>query len=395
MIRKALLLKIFDAANMQRWNDKIRPVELRELDKQAHKMMLAYFLGKFEEQEDGFDWIEVIEGGIFEFLQRLVITDLKPQIFYKIKEDKAKYLELNNWVYDKLKPVISPLGDVFCNKFRNYFTDPPDNLNRKILRAAHFYATKWEFDIIERINPAGFEIQQIKSNLQGEQEKYYDLRGIQQLALYSQYRNFIDLCGQLRFQLRWSHIHRVPNTSVIGHMLIVAVLSHLFSLDIQACRTRCINNYFTGLFHDLPEVLTRDIISPVKRSVGGLEDLIKDYEKEQMEKEVYALIPEVWHREMRTFTEDEFSSIVTVDGNILKTTSGEINGKFNRDEYRPRDGELIKATDDLAAFVEAYLGLENGIKSNELDESKNYLKNKYRHSLIAGINFGEIYADFE
>ena len=395
MIRKSLLLKIFDAANMQRWNDKIRPVELRELDKQAHKMMLAYFLGKFEEQEDGFDWIEVIEGGIFEFLQRLVITDLKPQIFYKIKEDKAKYLELNNWVYDKLKPVISPLGDVFCNKFRNYFTDPPDNLNRKILRAAHFYATKWEFDIIERINPAGFEIQQIKSNLQGEQEKYYDLRGIQQLALYSQYRNFIDLCGQLRFQLRWSHIHRVPNTSVIGHMLIVAVLSHLFSLDIQACRTRCINNYFTGLFHDLPEVLTRDIISPVKRSVGGLEDLIKDYEKEQMEKEVYALIPEVWHREMRTFTEDEFSSIVTVDGNILKTTSGEINGKFNRDEYRPRDGELIKATDDLAAFVEAYLGLENGIKSNELDESKNYLKNKYRHSLIAGINFGEIYADFE
>jgi putative hydrolase of HD superfamily len=395
MIRKALLLKIFDAANMQRWNDKIRPVELRELDKQAHKMMLAYFLGKFEEEQSGFDWIEIIEGGIFEFLQRLVITDLKPQIFYKIKEDKAKYRELNNWVYDKLKPVISPLGDVFSNKFRNYFAEAPDTLNRKILRAAHFYATKWEFDIIERINPTGFEIPQIKSNLQSEQEKYYDLRGIQQLALYSKFRNFIDLCGQLRFQLRWSHIHRVPNTSVIGHMLIVAVLSHLFSLGIEACRKRCINNYFTGLFHDLPEVLTRDIISPVKRSIGGLEELIKDYEKEQMEKEVYALIPESWHQEMRMFTENEFSSIVMIDGNIRRTTSGEITGEFNRDEYKPRDGELIKATDDLAAFVEAYLGLENGIKSNELDESKNYLKNKYKHSLVAGINFGEIYADFE
>jgi len=44
MIRKAFLEKIFDAANMQRWNDKIRPVELRELDKQAHKMIIAYFL---------------------------------------------------------------------------------------------------------------------------------------------------------------------------------------------------------------------------------------------------------------------------------------------------------------------------------------------------------------
>ena len=35
-------------ANMQRWNDKIRPVELRELDKQAHKMVIAYLIGKFE-----------------------------------------------------------------------------------------------------------------------------------------------------------------------------------------------------------------------------------------------------------------------------------------------------------------------------------------------------------
>ena len=78
MIRKALLLKIFDAAYMQRWNDKVRPVEMIELDKQAHKMIIAYFLGKFEENTKGFIWIEIIEGGIFELLQRLVITDLKP-----------------------------------------------------------------------------------------------------------------------------------------------------------------------------------------------------------------------------------------------------------------------------------------------------------------------------
>ncbi len=51
MIRKALAFRIYDAANMQRWNDKICPVELRELDKQAHKMVIAYMLGQFEEQQ--------------------------------------------------------------------------------------------------------------------------------------------------------------------------------------------------------------------------------------------------------------------------------------------------------------------------------------------------------
>ncbi len=395
MIRKSLILKIFDAANMQRWNDKVRPVELRELDKQAHKMMIAYFLGKFEEDEADFDWMEIIEGGIFEFLQRLIVTDLKPQIFNRIKQDRKKYKLLNDWVYKQLEPVITPLGADFCRKFREYFSNVDDTLNKRILSAAHFYATKWEFDIIERANPEGYEISQIKENLQSIQERYYDLKGIQQLALYSKYRNFIDLCGQLRFQLRWSHIHRVPKTSVLGHMLIVAMLAYFFSLEIKACKKRCINNFFTGLFHDLPEVLTRDIISPVKKSIEEISDLIKEYEKEQMEKEVLELIPTEWHPEIRMFTEDEFSDIITVDGKVLITSPEEINEKYNKDEYNPRDGHLIEAADRLAAFVEAYMAIKNGIRSEELEDAKNSLKQSYKNKNIAGINFGEIYADFE
>ncbi|MEE9524282.1 MAG: HD domain-containing protein [Thermodesulfovibrionales bacterium] len=395
MIRKALLLKIFDSANMQRWNDKIRPVELRELDKQAHKMVIAYFLGKFEEESSGFDWIEIIEGGIFEFLQRLVLTDLKPQIFYKIKEDEEKYKQLNEWVFNELKSFVSPLGEEFSEKFRNYFSGRENDINRRILGAAHFYATKWEFDIIERADPGGYEIEEIKSSLQEKQEKYYDLKGIKELALYEKYRNFINLCGQLRFQLRWSHIHRLPKTSVLGHMLIVAVLSYLFSLEIGACSKRCINNYFNGLFHDLPEVLTRDIISPVKRSVAGLGELIKEYEREQMEKEVYGLLPEACHDEMRMFTENEFASVIIVNGKAETKTSEEISTSYNSDEYDPRDGEIIEAADHLAAFIEAYMALENGIKAKEFNDAKSDLFNRYSQKTIAGIKIGEIYADFE
>jgi len=141
MIHKTFILKLYNAANMQRWNDKIRPVELRELDKQAHKMMIAWFLGKFEE-EQGFDWLEIIEGGIFEFLQRIVLTDLKPQVFNRIKEDQARYNELNKWVFNQLEPVISPLGGEFCDRFRNHFSSTDDTISKKVLSAAHFYATR-------------------------------------------------------------------------------------------------------------------------------------------------------------------------------------------------------------------------------------------------------------
>ena len=395
MIRKALILKIFDAAYMQRWNDKVRPVELVEFDKQAHKMVIAFFLGKFEEDTSGFNWIEIIEGGIFELLQRLVITDLKPPIFYKIKADRAKYKLLNEWVYKEIEPIISPLGKDFCRRFKAYFHNSGNNINRKILSAAHFYATKWEFDIIERANPDGYEIASIKQDLQEKQERYSGLRGMGQLRKEARYRDFIDLCGQLRFQARWANLHRIPKTSVIGHSLFVAILSYLFSLEIRACDRRCSNNYFTGLFHDLPEVLTRDIISPVKRSVEGLSELIKQYEKEQMEKEIYGLIPKEWHREVRTFTEKEFDSIITFKGRRKKLSSDEINEKYNSDIYNPRDGVLAKAADSLAAFIEAYVAIRNGSYSREFQEAKLAFKDTYGRATIAGINFGEIYADFD
>ncbi|MGE5894733.1 MAG: HD domain-containing protein, partial [bacterium] len=145
----------------------------------------------------------------------------------------------------------------------------------------------------------------------------------------------------------------------------------------------------------LPEVLTRDIISPVKRSVEGLSDLIKEYEKEQMAKEVYGLLPRGWHEEMRTYTESEFTTIAFKEGKMAAVSSDEVSRGYNRDECNARDGEIIEATDHLAAFIEAYMALKNGMTSKELEDAKKSLKRRYRQTVIAGIKFGEIYADFE
>jgi len=379
MIKRPLLLKIYEAAPMQRWNDQIRTVELTELDKQAHKMIIAYCLGKCEEgnQTEGFDWIEVIEAGIFEFFQRIVITDLKPPLFHRIKDNKKQYKKLNQWVYGKLRPVIDPLGKDFCTRFQNYLHDPERNVNRRIISAAHFYATKWEFDIIEHANPKGYAIEEIKEDIRAKQEKYQNLGSMQKLLHSQELKDFVNICGQLRFQIRWSHLHRVPKTSVLGHMLIVAMLAYLFSLEIKADKKRAINNYFTGLFHDLPEVLTRDVINPVKRAVEGIADLIKEYERSEMEAKIYKLIPKSWHSDMRMFTDNEFTSVVRANGAI------------------ERDGELIKGIDELAAFIEAYLSLRNGIQSEDLESAVKKFPEEYRSKTISGVDFDQIYSDFD
>ena len=94
------------------------------------------------------------------------------------------------------------------------------------------------------------------------------------------------------------------------------------------------------------------------------------------------------------FTEDEFSSIVTVNGATIRASSDEISTRFNNNSFNPRDGELIKAVDELSAFTEAYLALENGVKSKELNEAKASIKGRYKNRVIAGIKFDRIYADF-
>jgi len=166
-------------------------------------------------------------------------------------------------------------------------------------------------------------------------------------------------------------------------------------MEIKACPKRCYNNYFTALFHDLPEVLTRDIVHPVKKSVGGLDSLIKEYEKERMKEEVYSLIPEYWHEEMSMFTEIEFKSVVMLNGALHEKSTDEIGAHFNEDAYSPRDGELVQAVDHLAAFCEAYLALANGMRANDFEKTKATLRQDYMGKTIAGLRFGEIYSDFD
>ncbi|MFA5135582.1 MAG: HD domain-containing protein [Patescibacteria group bacterium] len=378
---------------MQRWNDQIRPVELRELDKQAHKMMIAYVLGKLHERDAGFNWLTLIESGFFEFIQRLIITDLKPQLFYKIKSNPRKYRELNDWMYRQIRPDIVSLSNGFIGRFRTYINSTgKKDINGRILAAAHFYATRWEFEIIKRANPDSHYINKIGEQLTKQETSLDQIEGMKTIKSKRGYRELIDLCGQLRFQVRWSHLHRIPRTSVLGHMLVVALFSYLFSVEIGACEKRTVNNYLTGLFHDLPEALTRDVINPVKRSSKGLETLIKTYENEQMNEQVYSLLPD-FTGDLKFFTVNEFSNTVTINRRRVPKSPSVITKAYNDNKFNPRDGVLVKAADDMAAFIEALLALKNGAHSEPLNEALRAIPKKYANKKIGSLPVSTLYQE--
>lgn len=392
MIRKSLISLMYEAVSIQRWNDHIRPyVGFTELDKQAHKMFYAYVLGKCE--GSGYDRLLLLEGGIFEFLHRVILTDIKPPIYHSLMKEKGE--QINKWVLNELKGQIETLKGGFYEKMSEYFLNEEyAKKEKQILHAAHYYATDWEFKTIYPQNQTTYGIEQVKFEVSKGLSACNTFDGFKIFSESFQLQEFLSLIGKLRYQQRWSRAVRMPQTFVMGHMLIVAILSYFCSLEIGACDKRLENNFFSALFHDLPEVLTRDIVSPVKASVSGLDELIKDIEDEQMRKVIYPLIPQEWQEELEYYTKNEFQSRIVKDSKVIYVSSDEINDKYDDKEFNPIDGQIIRGCDHLSAYIEAYMSLKYGIRSEQMQSGYHNLLSKYENRVIAGVDFGQLFDYF-
>ena len=410
VIRKSLLQLIFSGAYLLRWNDKLRPAELPEIDKQAHKMLVACILwnenaGALSESGRRDLAAEIIEGGLFDYFYRLVITDIKPPVFYRIKENAEHYRRLTEYVLARLEPLLSPLGPFWERCCAWHRAEEENTPARRILSTAHLFASRWEFSLIKPLNGFDDEMEDIAASFEDRLGAFRNLDGAEALLTPgSALARLANRCGQLRFQIRWTQAPRIPATSVLGHMFVVAALAYFFSLSVNACRARAVNNFFCGLFHDLPELLTRDIISPVKRSVSILPPILKEYEREELERRIFRpLRLEGFHALVERISYylglevgSEFYESVREGGRVRKVEGFDaLQEACNADALDPKDGEMVKVCDWLAAFLEAHSSIRNGVSSPHLQEALARLKADLYESPLKCLRLGSLLADFD
>ncbi len=416
-LRKSLLQLVFSGAYLLRWNDKLRPVELAELDKQAHKMLTACLL--WQENTASLPGGErvgiaarIVEGGIADYLYRLIITDIKPPVFYRIRENPEHFRQLTAHVLQRLEPCAGQLGD-FWNRLRQWHersaetaADNGERLARRILDAAHLYASSWEFHLIRPLNAFDEEMDEIGASFQTRLDAFRDLAGMAAILDGTDALSRVaNLCGRLRFQIRWTQVPRIPATSVLGHMFLVAVYAYFFSLEAGACTARACNNFFCGLLHDLPELLTRDIIAPVKTSVPSLPGILRQYELEELQRRIfqplrrdgYGALADRLGYYLGMETGSEFHDAILRDGHAKRVRDFfELHDHFNDDALDPKDGMLIKVCDSLAAFMEAHSSIRNGVSAASMQEACIGLGQKLRSSpLSARLGLEALLADFE
>lgn len=408
MLNKQLILRLFEGFSIQRWNDLVRPFELVEMDKAAERMVVAYIIGKYEEAAGKkVEWGWMIYASLFELLKKIALCDIKSPVQDMIRKQFPKeYVKLNEWVLKQYKDIIDD-NELF-SEFTLYISHTAGNfpmpeklkLSSRILNAAHKFSTLRELQMIECVNEEE-RISKIRKELNEDLQEYLDLRGMQLLVTRQRPFDFVMKIEQLRFQTRWNQTPRVPQTSVLGHCYFVAAITVLLMREtgIKLCDKRLFNDFFSGLFHDLPEAVTRDIISPVKQATDELPNIVKKIEDEIVKSELVPLMDESYVDEIMYFISDEFANRIIEKNkkgpsSIVNVEWDDLNKKYNSDEYNPVDGRTVRLADHMSALIEADSSIKYGITSDHLRSGRDHTINNYKEGfVINGIEIRKIFED--
>jgi putative hydrolase of HD superfamily len=404
MISRKFALKIFEGFSIQRWNDLIRPFDLVEMDKAGEKMVIAYLIGKFEENKgEIIDWEWMTYASLFDLLKKIALCDIKAPVQQLLKREyNDEYLRLDEWVLNQYRPLMD--DDDLFSRFTIYIgqkagTIPVPEKTKsaaRILSAAHKFSTMRELQMLSVVNEKE-RLVKIETELQAQIQPYLDLEGLQMMVTHQRTYDFLLKIEQLRFQTRWNQTPRVPRTSVLGHSYFVAVMTLLLGRESGAkmCSRRVINNFFSGLFHDLPEAVTRDIISPVKQATDELPSIVKRIEDEIVSSELVPLMEPFFVNELMYYTSSEFTNrIRRGDGKTEETTWEDLNSKYNDAAYDPVDGRLVRLSDHLGALLEADASIRHGITSEHLVRGRDSMLSHYKTGeMVNGIDAGRLFSD--
>lgn len=374
-----LTKKLFDGFMILRWTDFIKPMEYTQIEKSATQAVLSYLIGKEYEERTGkaLDWEFIVRSNIFGLLCKIATSDIKATINNKIKTDHAEELKeyiLGVYFDDDGEFKYRPKNIITQKDMENFVgkSDIENSIEYEICYAAHKFSTYREFCYIENLNlfspdtevvkkeisPATF-INKVKDKHIKEIIKKLESPKDELFIFYSYFE-------KLKPQIRWSQTCRLPQTTVLGHSMYVAVLTYFAVKEMQVVSDESavvVNSFFAALFHDLPESLTRDIISPVKRSIKQFESKLAEYEYQQVcEKMADKIQDRKWKQHFMLLL-------------------GEDDKKFM--PFNDRHGvlgELVEIIDKIAAFIEAKMSIELGVNSDELQKglrsSSNFIRDR-------------------
>jgi len=349
------LLESSNLFTVYRWNNNPAIVRFSESDNIYNNLLLSLFVFSEEPEEK---LVKILHNKIYEAIPKIVLSDISLATKSKI-EEKGKKLwdEVINKAY---KEVESNFDSNISPKLLIHYTF--DEETEKKVRMINLLVAQKEASINERVFPEYYTEPKIKNQTKIKNMDIQDKKKIEELA-----NELLEISTRLVTMIRWNKNHRNIKSSVASHTFFVFLISYLLALKANLQVKEIYDIMIASILHDLPEAFTGDVISPTKRKVSGLEEIIGEIEKD--------------------FIKDWYNN-----KNILE----EKIKKFEQHIYAPFEndyGAYVKTSDLIAALIECSLEISTGNQNKYFINTFESLKKDILN--FSPININEILNEIE
>ncbi|MGY4686342.1 HD domain-containing protein [Petrotoga sp. DB-2] len=349
------LLESSNLFTVYRWNNNPAIVRFSESDNIYNNLLLSLFVFSDESEEK---LVKILHNKIYEAIPKIVLSDISLATKSKI-EEKGKKLwdEVINKTY---KEVESNFDSNISSKLLIHYTF--DEETEKKVRMINLLVAQKEASINERVFPEYYTEPKIKNQTKIKKMDIQDKKEIEELA-----NELLEISTRLVTMIRWNKNHRNIKSSVASHTFFVFLISYLLALKANLQMKEIYDIMIASILHDLPEAFTGDVISPTKRKVSGLEEIIGEIEKDFIKD---------WYIHKRVLKEK------------VKKLEKYIYTPFENDY-----GAYVKTSDLIAALIECSLEISTGNQNKYFINTFKSIKKDILH--FSPIDISEIIKEIE
>lgn len=300
---------------------------------------VALFLAYLEEKRGNkVDKLFLIKRVIFSSLSRLVLADINSGTRDYIQKLDAKiFAQLEDKAFEKILELDDQ--QIFSYDIKKTLSDETKTLELLIIKCAKKYAGYRECTINARVYSEIYS-----KTLEGIQESLElyrtQLPALDELLNTPNFEKYLSHIRGLSHSFRWLQQKRLFPISVMSHLVYVTFISYViatyensngWNIDMEEIVLK-------SIYHDIPEAITGDIITPTKRGIPGFVEILEKVEEKMMDDYIFC------------YVSDEYK----------KTISEYIYAPFD-----DRVGKIAKYSDIFSALFEAKIEMNNGNKAFE------------------------------
>lgn len=320
---------ILSGLSIHRWNTfpRLRTVTaLDHLTFVAHIGLLLIDILEEKEWKTYDRWLflrKVLFSGFFTFKYSDINSEVKDRI---AERDTAIYEKLEANVWDDL--MKEHLSSWILKDIQLVQEKSPEDI---LLAFAKTWASYYEVYNNSLVYPDAYA--RVLKNIIKKSEKpeyrtfleYLDFDPHNQTDT----ERYLLVIHRLASSFRWNRSVRRYPVSVLSHTYIIAFFTYIIGHDSALENDVITDMLLTAFFHDIPEAITGDIITPTKKSIPGLEKVIEAIEYDMIYEHLLSFL-----------TPWKFSETYA-----LKMLH----------PWNEKNGSMVKRADILSAYHEALL----------------------------------------